>query len=95
MSLPYPPPPLLHSHSSKKSRIERGRHIPTSFTCPCCHKRLKGARHVPIPYLASKCILQEMEGEVYVSTPFLHSHAFKKIRRNRHVLIPRFYILVF
>jgi hypothetical protein len=56
---------------------------------------LKGARHVPIPYLASKCILQEMEGEVYVSTPFLHSHAFKKIRRDRHASTPCLYIPIF
>jgi hypothetical protein len=72
------PPPLLHPHSSKKSKIKRGRHVPTLFTFPCFHKRLEGARHVPTPYLASKCILQEMERGEYVLTPSLHSRAFKK-----------------
>jgi hypothetical protein len=34
---------------------------------------------VPTPYLASKCILQEMGGGKYVHIPPLHSYAFKKI----------------
>ena len=70
-------PPLLHPHSSKKSKIKRGRHVPTLFKFPCSHKKLEGARHVPIPYLAFECILQEMGRREYVLTPFLHSRAFK------------------
>jgi hypothetical protein len=77
---------FLHPYASKKN--ERSRHIPTSFPCPCSHKKLKGARHVLTPYLAFKCILQEMGGGKYVYIPPLHSHAFKKIERGRHVPTP-------
>jgi hypothetical protein len=73
-----PPPPLLHPHSSKKSKIKRGRHVPILFTFPCSYKKLEGAKHVPTPYLAFECILQEMGGREYVLTSSLHSRAFKK-----------------
>jgi hypothetical protein len=36
-----------------------------------------------------------MGGGKYVHIPPLHSHAFKKIERGRHVPTPHLYILIF
>jgi hypothetical protein len=80
----------LHPYSFLKAQLERGRHMPTFFACPCSLKKLGGSRHVPIPIqLASKCHLTELEGSRYVPTlPLYIPMPLKKLERDR--LVPIF-----
>jgi hypothetical protein len=80
----------LHPYSSLEVKLEKARHMPTFFACPCSLKKLGGGRHVPTPIqLASICHLKKLEGSGYVPTLLLYISMFlKKLGEGRHVLVP-------
>jgi hypothetical protein len=82
--------PWLHPYSFLEAKLEKARHMPTFFACPCFLKKLRGGRHVPTPVqLASKWHLKKLGGSGYVPTLSLYIFMLlKKLGEGRYVPIP-------